>query len=121
MCAPEPIPNIGLLILIICHLKCTYTTFMCNVSLKIVNTLRISVLISGFLNYTEYLKQSLFSKWRQTLPPIPNTRNKHIEQTKFLKFYVKCFVIPPLLNEPQFLSLESNSLKLCIEFFKKIL
>ena len=117
MCAPEPIPNIYLLILIICHLKCTYTTFMCNVSLKIVNTLRISVLISGFLNYTEYLKQSLFSKWRQTLPPIPNTRNKHIEQTKFLKFYVKCFVIPPLLNEPQFLSLESDSLKLCVEFF----
>ena len=66
MCAPEPLPNIRLLILIICHLKCTYTTFVCNVSLKIVNTLRISVLISGFVNYAEHLTQSLFSKWRQT-------------------------------------------------------
>ena len=52
----EFIPSICLLILSICHLKCTCTTFMCNVGLKIVNILRISVLISGFLNYAEYFK-----------------------------------------------------------------
>ena len=52
----EFIPSICLLILSICHLKCTCTTFMCNVGLKIVNILRISFLISGFLNYAEYFK-----------------------------------------------------------------
>ena len=50
--------------------------------------LSISLFIIGFINYVEYLKQSLFWKWRQTPPAITKTRNKHTEQTKFLKFYV---------------------------------
>ena len=38
---------------------------------------------------------------------------------KFLEFYVKYFVIPPLLNDPQFSLLLSNPVKLCVNFFKR--
>ena len=43
--------------------------------------------------------------------------HEHTEQTKFLEFYITCFIIPPLLNDPQFLSLESDQVKLYVEFF----
>ena len=36
-------------------------------------------------------------------------------------FYVKGLGISPLVNGPQFLSLEFDQLKLCVDFFKKTL
>ena len=44
-----------------------------------------------------------------------------MEQTNVLEFYVKYFVIPPLLNGPQILSLESDQMKLRVDFLKKTL
>ena len=41
----ELIPSICLLIISICHLKYTYTTFMCTVGSKVLNILGISLLI----------------------------------------------------------------------------
>ena len=55
------------------------------------------------------------------LPAVPLARNKHTEQTNVLEFYVKYFVIPPLLNGPQILSLESDQVKLRVDFLKKTL